>query len=81
MPFLFRKYIIFTGEDIFWFGWFVSRRTQTTTEQISMKRGWRMGVSPEWTTLTSGVDPDKGTDTNPFFPTFFSVANFDICFL
>ena len=28
-----------------------------------MKLGWRMGLSPEWTQFTFGVNSDKETDT------------------
>ena len=33
-----------------------------TTEQISTELQWRMGLGPEWTPLTFGVDMDKGKD-------------------
>ena len=36
------------------------------TEQISMKLGWRMSLSPEQTPLTSGADPDKEMDPRVF---------------
>lgn len=33
-----------------------------TTEQISVKLEWRVGLGPEWTPLTFFADPDKDKD-------------------
>lgn len=33
-----------------------------TTEQISVKLEWRVGLAPEWTPLTFFADPDKDKD-------------------
>lgn len=33
-----------------------------TTELISTKVGWRIGLGPEWTPLTFGTVPVKGKD-------------------
>lgn len=44
--------------------WLVCQEDYTkTTEGISTKLGWKMGVSQEQTPLTSGADPDKGLDS------------------
>ena len=37
-----------------------------TTEQISTKRRWRMGIGSEQTPLPFGFDPDNGTDAGIF---------------
>lgn len=36
--------------------------TKKTTETISMDLGWRLGLSPEQTSVTSGADLDEGMD-------------------
>lgn len=33
-----------------------------TTEQISVKLEWRVGLGPEWTPLMFFADPDKDKD-------------------
>lgn len=33
-----------------------------TTDRISAKLGWRIGLGPEDTSLTFGNSPDKGAD-------------------
>ena len=43
-------------------GWFVSRITQKTTEQIYNKLRQRMGPGPEQTPLTFPADPEKVAD-------------------
>lgn len=48
--------------------WLVCRQDyRETTERIFTELGWGMGLGPEQTPFTSGVDPVKGTD-----PGFFS---------
>ena len=37
-----------------------------TTEQISMKLGWRTGLDPEQTPLTFGADPGRRMDEELF---------------
>ena len=39
-------------------GWLVSRITQKNTGWISMKLGWRMGLSPKQTLFVFGADQD-----------------------
>ena len=38
-----------------------------TTDQISMKLGWMMGLGPEWTPSTSGADPHKVMEPGSLF--------------
>lgn len=57
-------------------GWFVGRIYTKTTKQISIKLWWRMGLSPEWTPLTSGADPDKRDGSRNFFLIFFNTVRF-----
>lgn len=40
-----------------------------------MKPEWRTGLSPEYTTLTFGLDPDKGTDPGMFLSLPFTLQN------
>ena len=51
-------------------GWLVCQQDSTnSTEQISMRLGWRMCLGPEKTPLTFGVDLNKGKDAG-FLPHF-----------
>lgn len=45
-----------------------------STEQISPKLGWGIGLSPELTPLTFVTNADKGTIQNLFLPFFSSVG-------
>ena len=47
--------------------WLVCNHNYTkTTQRISTKLGWRMGLGPEQTPETLGTDLDKGTDPGIF---------------
>ena len=40
-------------------GWFATRIEQKNTAWISIKLGWRISLSPEWTPSTFDADPGK----------------------
>ena len=47
--------------------WVISWTTQKTTEGISMKLQCSVGLNPEQTPLTFGVNTNKGTDPGTYF--------------
>ena len=58
------------------FCWFVALSAglhKKTSKWISIKLGWRMGLSPEQTPFTYGLCPDKGIDLG-----FFSLLSFTL---
>lgn len=55
-----------------WLFFFPQDYTKNT--QISTKRGWRMGLNPEWILLTFGADSDK--DPGMFFSFSHLILNF-----